>query len=138
VFGVLGPLSGAIGPADANVVWAPSEADEYFATSVAMGDVDGDKSTDVLIGDMWEGGTPPTLYGYGAAYLQLGLTSGTIDPRTLVSLTGDDETKEAGAWVGFLPDWDGDDADELVVGAPYADRGGKNGAFFLFPSELFY
>jgi hypothetical protein len=39
--------------------------------------------------------------------------------------------------VGFLPDWDDDGGDELVVGARYAFRGPTRGAYFVMSSELF-
>jgi len=136
VYGFLGPMSGALDSTDASVTWRPSAADDYFGTSVAAGDVDGDGATDVLLGDQWEGGELyTTVVPGGAVYLQVGPASGVVDPAGLVTIDWGLGSEHPGAFVGFLPDWDGDGGDELVVGACYADRGLTTGAYFVLSSD---
>ena len=139
VYGFLAPMSGALDTTDAAVTWRPSATGDYFGTSVAAGDVDGDGATDVLLGDVFEGTDPPSWAGDGGAvYLQVGPASGVIDPASLVTIYGAPGAEHPGSFVGFLPDWDGDGGDEVVIGALFADRGLTEGAFFVLSSDAVY
>ncbi len=102
---------------DAIVRWdAAVERGELGSAIAVDGDVDGDKTPDVLMGAQY---TVVDATSWGCAYLQLGLATGTIDVSTLRSFpaTSFDGT---GAAVAFVPDWAGDESSELAFGEPYA------------------
>jgi hypothetical protein len=130
VYGFLGPFDAAIEAADAQVRWDTTLPDAHLGFAVAMdGDVDGDKTPDVLMGS-------PSAHvegtaGYGCAYLQLGLASGSIDVASLRSFPADD-ADSTGAALGFVPDWGSDDGSEIAIASPgsYVSSVGVVSVFF--------
>jgi hypothetical protein len=136
VYGFLGPFGGsAIEAADAHVRWDSTLADARLGSEVAVdGDLDGDKTPDVLMGAPYahvEGAE-----GYGCAYLQIGLVSGSIDVASLRSFPAP-AVDLTGSAVGFVPDWGGDEGSEIAIGSPGADTalGYQVGATHVFFSE---
>ena len=98
-----------------------------------MGDVDGDSLDDLLIGAYGndDGGTTA-----GKAYLLFGSSLGTSADIELSSadytFTGEAAQDTAGWRVSGAGDVDGDDLDDLLIGANYNDNGGANaGAAYL-------
>jgi hypothetical protein len=136
VYMFLGPLSGALGVADAEATWvADSDFEvEGLGHDVAAGDVDGDKQDDVVMGayDLH------SLSG-GAVYVQLGAGSGTVDVRTLPMISG--EPYDAlGLAIALVPDWTGDDGAEVALGGRTHRNASDQevGAVFVFESERFH
>ena len=123
-FAFLGQLSGEITPASADVIWQCDEEDALFGGAIAVGDVDGDTTPDILV----HSGT--------SVYLQLGLASGVVDVAALVSFPAVSriDSNAGGSPIAIVPDWDGDGASEIAVTASGAD---VEDAIYVFPSELF-
>ena len=104
-----------------------------------VGDIDGDAIPDFLFG----GPQADTLDEYsseGAAYLVLGSTIGsssTIDLSTeAIRFAGETEGDRAGNRVAFVDDLNGDDLDELLIGAPdHDDSLSYRGAAYMILSE---
>ena len=105
-----------------------------MGSALAVGDVNGDKDVDVLMGSLWGGPA-----GTGAAYLQLGLASGVIDTRTLLSFPAD-AAANLGASAGLVPDWMGDGGAEVMIGAPEDEnpRGETVGSVYVFFSDRIF
>ena len=51
----------------------------------------------------------------GAAFLQLGPATGTVDVTTLLTIRGDGFQDYFGMASMLFPDWTGDDGDEVIV-----------------------
>ncbi len=130
VYGFLGPLSGSLQVRDAAVNWSGGWDWGLLGTDVATGDVDGDEEVDVLMGAQYAAGGLTSQDG--AAFLQLGLASGAVDVATLLSVRGE-PFEGLGSAIAMIPDWTGDDADEVAIATPYAD--GWRGAVYVFFSE---
>ena len=130
VHAFLGPFDGDLDAGDALARWESNVPDGLLGIAVAMdGDVDGDKSPDVLMGAL---GARLGTAGDGCAYLQLGLASGSIDVASLRSFPGDD-ADSTGSEVRFVPDWDGDDGSEIAIGSPNLDTASEDvGAVHVF------
>jgi hypothetical protein len=132
VYAFVGPLSGTLDNRDAAVTWASDDV-EALGIDVSVGDVDGDKSVDVFMGAFW---APSTSSANGAAFLQLGLASGSVDVTTLPSVRGSSE-EELGTCTALVPDWTGDGGAELAVGARSTQdaAGDRVGAVYVIFSD---
>ncbi len=133
VFAFLGPLSGSLDDRDAAVVWAPDATVEGLGRDVAAGDVDGDGTSDLLLGASWAAGFS------GEAFLQLGPASGIVEVDGLVSFLGA-SGEQLGESVTIVPDWTGDGRDEVALAALYhTDAAGDiDGAIYEFDSESIF
>jgi hypothetical protein len=110
-FGFLGTLSGAVSSLDADVVWVAELPVEMLGAGLATGDADGDDRADVL------------LCARNGAWLRLGPASGVVDVAGLDSFPAEAPTAHVGGdMAAFVPDWDGDGADEIALGAPRAEE----------------
>jgi len=134
VYGFLGPLSGELGDADASVTWedAASETRVFGSGVAAGGDLDGDGSGEVVFctTDPW---------GAAAVYVQIGLASGLVDASTLLTLAPEPSTKWAAGFgaASFVPDWDGDGAPEIALGAAHGvnSLGDPSGLVYVVGSD---
>lgn len=136
-----GPLSGTI---DLSTVGTTMSGVRFLGIGPAMseagisvssiGDFNGDGIDDVLVGDKW--GSPGGRYHAGESYLVYGQSgaaslSGTIELSTVGSTTpgvrfqGIDPSDESGFSVSSAGDVNGDGVDDLLIGAWWADPGGK-------------
>lgn len=100
-----------------------SEASGYFGISIAgVPDTDDDGLTDLIVGAKLENpvGAPNDA---GRAHQYSGRTGELI--RTLVSPNQESDGR-FGWGVGGVPDVDGDDHGDLVIGAPLENPGGSN------------
>jgi hypothetical protein len=131
VFAFLGPLSGSLDGRDAAAIWVPDPTVALLGNDVAVGDVDGDESPDLLFGAPWAAG-----YYDGEMFLQLGPASGVIDVTGLASFRGD-YGEELGMSVAIVPDWTGDGRDEVATATIYHPdaAGDLIGALWVFDSE---
>jgi hypothetical protein len=131
VYGFLGPLSGSLDTRDAAVTWTGDAHVAGLGIDVSAGDVDGDESVDVLMGAFW------TTPGYGAAFLQFGLASGSVDVSTLLAVRG---SGEFGVATSLVPDWTGDDGAELAVAARGVEdaAGEEVGAVYVIFSDALH
>jgi|GEM_PF-2023215 len=98
--------------------------------SVATGDVNGDNVDDVIIGAY--GADPAGGSGAGETYIIYGSDSlpSTIDLNSVsadVTIYGDDIDDESG-WSVATGDVNGDNVDDVIIGARYADPAGGSGA----------
>ncbi|MFT5684760.1 MAG: hypothetical protein ACI8RZ_005704 [Myxococcota bacterium] len=100
---------------------ASGSSDEAGRVVALLGDVDGDGSSESLIGARYDddGGL-----NHGAAYLlwSSGAASGSLDDQTIV-LSGINEQDSAGYWVAAAGDVDGDGMADALVNAYRADDG---------------
>ncbi len=135
VYGILGPVSGAVAEADIRI----GIEGEFGIALDAGGDVDGDGSTDLL------GGAPLTDHdaaeGYaGGAFLVLGpVSAGSYDvDRSRIRMDGEEALQSVGTSVSHVPDLDGDGGDEVLIGsvAPIVLEGvAPKSAVYMVASE---
>jgi len=106
---------------------------DRLGSDIAVGDVDGDESPDLLLGAIWS-----EDYG-GKAFLQLGPASGVVEVDGLPSFDGD-LGEYLGSSVAIVPDWTGDGRDEVALAASYhRDAAGDiEGAVYVFDSESIF
>jgi hypothetical protein len=96
---------------------------DNFCTRPAVADVDGDGIDDLALGVLgW-------AEGVGAVAVYRGSATG-IDPTVFDRLVGDDQPDLFGL-VAAIGDVDGDGDDELLIGAPSASAGVRDGAAYL-------
>jgi hypothetical protein len=119
-YAFVGPFSGDLTSADAYTTWHSSAVSGLDGGQVGLamgtltaGDLDGDGSTDVLLG------APRSGYNgtEGVAFLQLGPSAGSVDADTLVTFGARTLLEGMGAGGAFVPDWSGDGIPELALGA---------------------
>lgn len=134
-FLVLGPVSGEMSLADAAAKLMGESAGECVGGctgtgTLAMGDMNGDGFDDLLMGAMSSDGGGNYS---GAAYVEHGPVSGEMGLSSAVAfLVGEQHADEAGTSVA-LADLNDDGLDDIVVGAPYNDRGGSDaGTAYVF------
>lgn len=122
---------------NATVTFTGESPNDQAGFSLATGDVDGNGSSDILIGAPGndEGGTDA-----GKVYLVLDSSMTDLGiGRTITNLSeasyqfvGDQSETQAGYSL-FLGDIDGDEQDDVVIGAPYYDsEGSDSGTVFVF------
>ena len=128
---VLGPVAGEIDLSIADATLRGKEVDAEFGHAVAgAGDVNADGFDDLLIGAPY---SDAALEDAGAAYLVLGPATGDIDTHDAsASLAGITRYDWTGWSVAGAGDVNADGFDDLLIGAPYSDKGGSNaGAAFV-------
>jgi hypothetical protein len=133
VYAYLGPLSGpaTLSP---DVIWN-SETDKLeVGAAIAVEDVDGDGDEDVVMGAPCRGCSGDNS---GRVYIEFGKPSGgVVEVTSLVSFRGN-AADAAGSSVAVIPDWDGDGALDVAVGAPDAVDaiGDATGAVYLIDPD---
>lgn len=128
VYGLLGPFSGgAFSTSSADVRWEATEDWIRLGTAVAAGDIDADGALDVVMG------APHANGNYGGAFVQRGSTTGTVDVGTLSAFTPPGYLDELGSSIVVVPDWTGDGAPEIAIGATRVND--YSGAVYVFESE---
>jgi hypothetical protein len=133
VYGFLGPLEGDMTEADADTDW---ESAGGAGKQMATGDFDGDDTVDLAMGN------PYGEYAQGFVYVDLGITTGTIDDDDLIEVPGN-LNEWHGRSLGAVADWSGDGGDDLVIGAQALGAtgiwgaGGNGGAYMVFSEDLY-
>jgi hypothetical protein len=110
--------------ASADVIFTGTGNGTYAGLSVAGGgDVDGDGRDDVLIGSFWAGTnkTGETYLWLASSIANGGVFDLSNSDATFVGETSDDES---GAAVSFAGDVDGDNLEDLLIGARGNDEAG--------------
>jgi hypothetical protein len=134
-----GPLSGSIAASSTWDARWEGEMSELSGQNIAAGDINGDGTSDLVIGSFLHTGT---LVENGGAYIALGPVSGTqlLTDESFATIEGDTNYIKTGNRVDVIADIDGDGMDEVVVGANGYDVGGAydTGATFLFLGDTLY
>jgi len=122
------PASGPLDLGLATALLESARLDVSLGTALAgPGDLDGDGHGDLLLGAP---GADDAGSASGAAWLLLGPASGDIlvEESATARFDGADEGQRAGGALAPLPDWDGDGAPDLAVGAPASDASASTDA----------
>ena len=133
-------------PTDSALRILGPEPDAFAGTSVATADVNGDGLADVLVGAPYVDGPTGGRYDAGAAYVILGSAAITNTSPTVVSLPDQAALVVHGTAAGDIAgsavaggDVDGDGYDDVIVGAPKADRPAEGwseaGAAYVVPGR---
>ncbi len=135
-FGSAG-ASGSKQEPDAFIVWDEEKIHSFYGRSVAgMGDLNRDGFDDLAVGMTPRDG--PIGYAYEEVTGNVFIYHGTpfmivTDYPWAVQLNGESPHDYFGRAVAYIPNFDGDEYPDLLVGAPGNDRGGQGaGAAYLF------
>lgn len=137
VYVFFGPVTGSFLATEADVVLTGENDSDEFGTAVGAGDVNGDGAQDLIVGaqQLFTGGT-------GRAYVFSGPLNGAISAADADAiLIGEDSDPEDvdlfGQSVASPGDTNGDDLDDVLVGAPDNYAGGtRGGRAYLFHGPL--
>jgi hypothetical protein len=138
VYVFFGPVTGNFLASEADVILTGEQDNDEFGTSVGAGDVDGDGAEDLIVGAHQLFRDAP-----GKAYLFYGPLNGAISASNADAvLIGEDSDPEDndlfGEAVASAGDTNGDDIDDVVIGAPFNYAGGtRAGRVYLFYGPLF-
>ena len=133
---VLGPLSGSLGLASADLTLLGESADDQAGYQVAAGaDFDGDGLDDLLVGAPGNDGGGS---GAGRAYLVLGGQTGSSSLAAADALMSGDAVNDLwGRAVALSHDTNGDGLAEILVGGPQDElTNSAEGVAWLFVSPL--
>jgi hypothetical protein len=127
----LGPLEGALFPADADATFAGDAFDELGRTVASAGDLNGDGFADVAIG------SPLALDGgvsAGQVLVYYGPVTGAQTPQTAdATINGLVFNELLGHSVAAAGDLDGDGIGDLAIGAPRPNLNGSGtGTVYVF------
>jgi hypothetical protein len=114
VYGFHGPLSASLSAATPDTLWEVPEGGAFLGTDLLVGgDLDGDDRPDIAMS---------ADYGesdHGAVYITPASDLGVVDVSTSLRFVGE-RSEETGSALAWIPDWDDDGQDELLIGAPNA------------------
>lgn len=139
VYVFFGPVTGRFRASEADVILAGEQDNDEFGDAVGAGDVNGDGADDLTVG-------APQLYrndAPGKAYVFYGpldgsTPAGDADAILVGEVSTPDEGDLFGEAVASAGDSNGDDVDDLLVGAPSNAFGGtRAGRVYLFHGPLF-
>lgn len=128
-------ISGLVGLGLADVRIDGTADSAFLATTLVVHDLDGDGLDDVLTSasnvNEGERSVGAVYYFRGASLSEV---SGLIEASTAdATVFGSTLSEQLGLALGAMPDLDGDDVAEVVIGAPaYADGMAYTGAAFVF------
>ncbi len=122
---VVGTPAGLFDLANATAIFTGEQSTDLAGASVALADLDGDLSAEVIVG-------APNAWGTGVVYVFFGGVAGSVDLVDAPSrLFGEQPGDLAGAALGAGGDVFGTGVESLFIGAPGFDLG--TGAIYLFP-----
>ncbi len=130
VYIALGPVSGALVPADIPVIVHGEDASDYAGRSVSVSeDVDGDGYPDLLVGATGESSVGSNA---GAAYLVLGPLDRSAKLDSADAKLAGYASSVVGGSVRLVSDLNGDGLGELLVGGTASSSRTASGYGFLF------
>jgi hypothetical protein len=140
--GLPNPLNlSALNGSDGFVINGESIFDSAGTSVSAAGDINGDTIDDLIIGA--PGSSPDTTESYsGASYVVFGSDQGLPNPLNLSELNGSNgfvingvsADDESGTSVSAAGDINGDNIDDLIIGAPYSSAG-AGASYVVFGSD---
>jgi hypothetical protein len=135
-----GPLSGSISSSSTWDARWEGENFEMAGQNIAAGDVNGDRTSDLVIGAVSH--ADAASLKTGAAYIALGPVSGTqlLSDKSFATLEGTVDAMNTGNRVDMIADIDGDGMWEVAVGADLYAVGGATdaGATYVFLGGTLY
>ena len=116
------PVAGGTSDANASVVGG-SGAESFGMSDMVLGDFDGDGNTDLAVSD-WYGDSTSGIYDAGTVDFYYGplSTTGMVSGGRY---EGSNSSDLLGYDIANAGDWDGDGADELLIGARGYDENGS-------------
>jgi hypothetical protein len=139
VYVFFGPVVGRFPATEADIILTGEQDNDEFGTAVEAGDVDGDGAEDLIVG-------AHQLFrndASGKAYVFYGplagaISAGNADAILVGEVSSPDEGDLFGEAVASAGDTNGDDIDDVLVGAPSNAFGGiRAGRVYLFHGPLF-
>jgi hypothetical protein len=126
-----------------------AEANDNLGRAVAGGeDVNGDGIDDVICGAYgtdipagWEGGKSFVILGHPTSYTFTDIDTASLATAQGNTITGAAAYDQSGYSVAMVPDFDGDGAGDVLVGAFAADAMGRNdagAAYLLYGTPYYY
>jgi hypothetical protein len=126
-----GPLSGVISAADADAILFGEGLNDSFGISVASGDVDGDSTSDVVVGAE----QIFTSSGSGKAYVFHGPLSGQVQAADADAILIGEQAKSLFGTSVAAGDVNGDGSDDVIAGA-WDQGAARNGRAYVFHGPL--